>query len=430
MQARMPLIHRISRGHHHRHARAHPEHHAQPLPLGVRIFTWARAIRWVGWGFGEALLPVFILAFSNTYAEAGLITSSVDIAGLLFLPFIGMWADKVSAKKLVLLSMLLYPIVGFGYFFAGVFGMAIFIVIAKVANGLTWELENVGIDTYYRRVISSKHIAASFGYIETWSHVAWIITAVVGLFLVSVFPVHYLLFAIVPFSIAAYLIALRAPADSPKNSESAEAAEKKSFIRSYLGAATEWRTWNFKLWSLSVLVFFTSFVSSLMYFFIPIDAYVSGSNLQMVVCITIFGSLPALFGYKLGKIADARNKYSLIGIGLLGVAAVGLGLAIFPQYWFKLVAMFLMGVILELFYVAQSSLITTLGPEETYGERGSAFEGIISIGDIAAPLILGIGLDVLGFSQVAYVIAGAALLLAVGFGFMKKMRGSFLRKIS
>ena len=36
--------------------------------------------------------------------------------------------------------------------------------------------------------------------------------------------------------------------------------------------------------------------------------------------------------------------------------------------------MFLLGIILELFYVAQSALITTLGPAETYGRRGSAFE--------------------------------------------------------
>jgi MFS family permease len=226
-----------------------------------------------------------------------------------------------------------------------------------------------------------------------------------------------LLLGIAPFAIVAYVIALRAPEDSPKADV---ISRKNSLIRSYIKAATEWRTWNTELWFLSVLILFSGIISALMYFFIPIDAYLTGANLPMVVLITVFGAIPALFGYKLGRIADVRNRYALISIGLICVAIIAIGLAVFPQYWFKLVAIFLMGIILELFYVVQSSLITTLGPEETYGERGSAFEAIVTIGDLIAPLILGISLDLIGFSSLAYVITAIAVILAVGYGFMRK----------
>jgi MFS family permease len=156
---------------------------------------------------------------------------------------------------------------------------------------------------------------------------------------------------------------------------------------------------------------FSSIVSSLVYFFVPIDAYLNGANLPMVVLITVLGALPALFAYKLGRFADTTNKYKLIALGLAGVAAIGVGLAVIPFYWFKLVSMFFMGIILEIFFVAQSSLVTTLGPEETYGERGSAFEAIIIVGDLVAPLILGISLDLFGFGTVALMVAIVAIIL-------------------
>jgi MFS family permease len=402
----MPLLHR-SRRH-----RIPPDN---TLPYGVRVFAWARAIRWIGWGFGEALLPVFIILFSKSFAEAGFFSSSVDIAGLISLPFIGLWADKVSAKRLILWSLILYPIVGVSYFLAGLLGLAIYIVIARVANGVTWELENVGVETYYRRTINQEHIASSFGYIETWSHVAWITAALVGMVLVQFMAIYWLLFLIAPFAIIAYFVALKAPKDSPR----ADNRAKLSFFHTYKKAMSEWRTWDSKLWMVSILILFSSILSALMYFFIPIDAYLTGANLPMVVLITVFGSVPALLSYQLGRLADVQNKYKLIALGLLFTAVIVVGLAIFPQYWFKLLAVFLLGIALELFYVAQSALITTLGPSETYGRRGSAFEAVITIGDLAAPIILGVGLDLIGFSNVALITAFAALVLAVGYRLVK-----------
>ena len=404
----MHLLHR-SRHHHHISTK-------ETLPYGVRVFAWARAIRWIGWGFGEALLPVFIIVFSKSFAEAGFFSSSVDIAGLISLPFIGFWVDKIPARRLVLLSLVLYPIVGVGYFLAGALGLAVYIIIARIANGVTWELENVGIETYYRRTMNSDHIASSFGYIETWSHVAWIVAALIGMVLVRYMPIYYLLFLIAPFALIAYFIALKAPKDSPK----ADNRPKLSFVHTYRKTMSEWRTWDSGLWMVSVLILFSSIMSALMYFFIPIDAYLTGANLPMVVLITVFGSVPALFSYKLGRFVDARNKYRLIAFGLFATALIVLGLAVFPQFWFKLLAVFLLGITLELFYVAQSALITTLGPSESYGRRGSAFESVITLGDLTAPIILGVGLDILGFSNVALITAVIALVLAVGYRWVKK----------
>ena len=385
------------------------------LPDGVRIFTWVRAIRWLGWGLGGPLLPVFIMAFSQTFAEAGLFSSTVDIVSLISLPIIGVWADRVPVKRLVLWSLILYPLVGLGYLLAGILGLAIFVVFARAINGFTWELENVGIATYYRRVISRNKIATSFGYLDTWSNLAWIFGALTGMFLVSFMPIHYLLFGIAPFSIVAYFVALKAP----KDSFTTEGDVNSPSALSYGKAMGEWRQWTVQFWLLGALIFFSSIINSLMIFFIPIAAYLAGANLPMVVLMGVLGATPALFGYKLGHIADGHNRYVLISFGLICVAIIAVWLAAIHSYWFKLGAVLLMGIILELFYVVQSSLITTLGPAKSYGRRGSAFESISTLGDLGAPLILGVTFDLIGFSSVWLVIGGMAIVFAFVFHFRK-----------
>jgi MFS family permease len=386
------------------------------LPHGVRLFAWVRAIRWFGWGFGESLLPIFILSFSHTFAEAGLFSSTVEIVSLLSLPIIGMWADRVPAKRLVLWSLILYPLVGFGYLLAGIFSLAVFVVLARAVNGFTWELENVGVATYYRRVIDRRNIAASFGYLDTWTNLAWIAAAIIGMFLISFMPIHYLLFAIAPFSFIAYFIALKAPKD-PLISDG-EIHQPSIF--SYGKSLRAWRTWTANFWLLGLVVFFSSIINALISFFIPITAYLAGANLPMVVLLGIFGALPALFGYMLGLIADRRNRYVLIALSLFCVAIIAVWLAAIHAYWLQLSAVFMLGIILELLFVVQSSLITTLGPTETYGRRGSAFESISTLGDLVAPLILGVALDALGFSKVAFVIGAAAIALAAIFALKRR----------
>ena len=386
------------------------------LPHGVRLFAWVRAIRWFGWGFGESLLPIFILSFSHTFAEAGLFSSTVEIVSLMSLPIIGMWADRVPAKRLVLWSLILYPLVGLGYLLAGSFGLALFIVLARAVNGFTWELENVGVATYYRRVIDRRNIAASFGYLDTWTNLAWIAAAILGMLLISFMSIHYLLFAIAPFSFIAYFIARKAP----KDPLSSRGELHQPSIVSYGKSLRAWRTWTANFWLLGLIVFFSSIISAFTSFFIPITAYLAGANLPMVVLLGIFGALPALFGYMLGLIADRRNRYVLIALSLLCVAIIAVWLAAIHAYWLQLCAVFLLGIILELLFVVQSSLITTLGSAETYGRRGSAFESISTLGDLVAPLILGVTLDVLGFSNVAFTIGAGAIVLAAIFLLKRK----------
>ncbi len=71
------------------------------LPSGVRLIAWMRTIRWVGWGFGEALIPVLIMSLTGTFASAGLLTSTFDITLLLALPVLDERDSLCGAEEVV-----------------------------------------------------------------------------------------------------------------------------------------------------------------------------------------------------------------------------------------------------------------------------------------------------------------------------------------
>lgn len=290
-------------------------------------------------------------------------------------------------------------------------------MIGRVFNGVGWALENTGIDTYYRRITARNHLASSFGYIETVAYAGWTAAALLSMLIVTLVPIHYLLLLIVPFSLLALPFALLAPKDKIH-----KAKEKMHTLQSYRNAVSEWGSWDARLKLLGLLVVFMGIIDTLISLFIPIDAFIEGADFKMIVLLTIVGTIPRLFGFTLGGLADRHNKYGLLMLGLVGVAILMTSLAVFPSYFAKLAVCFFLGILMELFTVIGKSLVTTLGPQDRYGIRGSTFESIATIGNLLAPLLIGISFDALGFGLMASVLAGVALVLGLAFATVARKR--------
>jgi len=393
----------------------------EPLAIGLKLFAWARAIRWTGWGFGESLIPVFLFMFSATYLEAGAFRSIYELTMIATLPIAGMWADRISARKVALVAFLLYPLVGLSYFFAGLFGLAVCVLFARSLNGFLYAIEGVSMNTYYRRIAHHSRIGESFGYIDVVSNLAWIAAALIGASLVSVVPIHLLLLLTVPFSILAYFIARRVPPDYPTKKDAHK--NPTSFIHAYKTTIKEWSRWSIHSWMLAFLILFLGLIEALMWFFVPISAYLSGIEPAFVVLIMVMGAIPALFNSLLGRIADNVNNYLLISMGLLAIAILMVLMYFFPSFVFKLVVSFIISTILNLFSLVQRKMVTILGSEHSYGAREGAFSVISTLGDVLAPLAIGIVMDAFGFGFVAIGVAvGACLFGLLYFQWRKKIQ--------
>jgi MFS family permease len=320
----------------------------------------------------------------------------------------------MSAKWLVVIGLCIYPFVGLAYFLAGATGIVAFVVVARGLNGISWGLDSTGIDTYIRRMAPGSAVATSFGLLDTLSQFGWIAAALAGIVLLRYFSIQTLLLLVAPTSLLALLFVIWIKKDHPAL---AGAAKKLPLRHAYRASLEEWKTWGSDLRLLAMLLLFTEVVVVLVEFFIPMDIYAESHNLTLVILFAVVTALPSVFGYLFGRLADHHEKARIAALACVVMAIVLGALALPLPYLLTVLGGLLIGTLVELLSILQKSLATALSPAEHYGRLESVFSVIGGISDLAAPPILGVALDLMGFSLLAALLAAVACFFAVVFFF-------------
>ena len=375
------------------------------VPADVRRVAWARAIRWFGWGFGETLLPIFILGFTTSLAQAGLISSAYDLVFLGSVIVVGSLADSFPGKSLIFLDLLLYPLIGVGYYFAGALGLVSLVILGRALNGLTYCLDTVGVDTYIRRFAKKESIATAFGYVASLANASWLTAALLGAYLVRLIPVYNLLFLITPFSLLAILPLSRAKRDRPTGGRATLSLTR--FV-------SELKAIDSGLRSAISLSFAFEFASVASTFFIPIAAYRGGAGLPGVALLCVISAVPSLFEFWLAQFIDGesekRRRSLIVAVGSLPPLLFA---AAFVTAWSARVVVAL-GIELAAVFggLALQSYATAISRPARFGETSSVLEGASTLGDLAAPVIIGVVADARGL-PITFALS-AVLFLVVG----------------
>lgn len=382
------------------------------IPRGIKLITWARTIYWFGWGFGETLIPIYILMFSASLTEAGLVNASFDVLFLVSVPFVGIITDAVSSKTLLIIGLCLYPFIGISYYLAGATGLILFIILARAINGISSSIYSVATDTYIRRVAQKGTVASAFGYIASLANFGWVVAAIAGVYLVRFVSIGELLLLITPFSLLAFIPLLRAPKDAAPPVARLDIA---SIGRPLVTFLKEIAAMQKGLNSVVFLMFILNVASVAATFFIPIDAYKNGASLSAVALLVVISALPTLSEFWLAEFIDGSKLkrkwslfFSLAALPLLFVAA-GLVTAFSGRILIALgieTAAILGSLALE-------SYATVLSRRDRYGEISSVLEGAATLGDLAGPIAIGILTDAIGFTYMFAVAAALFCLIAI-----------------
>lgn len=391
--------------------------HRHVVPPTVKTLTWATGVRWAGWGFGELLIPVMLFAFSESYAETGLLKSAWDIGYILMLPVAGVLADKMSGIVLVILALIVYPFVGVGYWIAGLTSLAIFIVIARFLNGVSWAMDSVGRETYFRHHVAKEKIPRAFGYFDTVANLCWITAAVAGIFLLRWIPVHWLLFIIAPTSVIALLMVMHIRHKSLVVSE--RSVVHAVSWRTYREILREFMKWDLRLRMLAALKVFSAIANALGSFFIPIVAYAGGQSLSSAVLIGILFSVPSLFGLPLGNVVANKKSWLIASSLILLAGGIGL-LAVTDVFAWQLAVALFIGLMLELLSLTTNGVISASVPPEHFGRVASIMGTMTDLGNLATPILLGVAIDALGVSPTFTIVAVLFGMLAVVFFSLRK----------
>lgn len=381
------------------------------IPNGVKTLTHVTAIRWVGWGFAESLVPIFFFSFGSSYAQAGLLRSTYDIVFILVLPLVGMAADRFRATSLIALGLLGYTLIGVSYFLAGITGLVFFVILARGLNGLTFALDSVGRETYFRRHVSRESLATMFGYFDSVANFWWAAAAVSGIVLVKFFEIHQLLLLITPTAIIAFYVIWKFRKTEPKVAAS---KTKLGFGKAYRDVIVELGTWHWGLRALATLNFFIALSATFTGFFLPIEAYTNGASLSKTILIGVMFILPSLLGWALGSLFDKKG-FTVFFISLASLSILLGSLAFIDTYVWQVIAALGIGLVLELLSLSNHEMITTYAQPEHYGRISGVMKSIYDMGNLAGPLIIGILIDINGKTIPFLVVAGMIAILTVVF---------------
>ena len=345
------------------------------IPRSIKMLTIARSVRWFGWGLCETIIPILLFSFSRSYVEAGIFRSIYNIVFILALPIVSILADKIPAKKLILFALALYPLIGISYFVAGILGTALFIVIARAINGITWCCDSVGGDTYLRRFAFSDHISKSFGYLSALPNLAWMIAALVSILFIPFVPIHYLFLAIVPTSLIALIIFKSAPVDEVVLRKTSSLGRFQNIIYVVRGV----KDFRIEIWGLACLTFFIACVDLLGTFFIPLIAYTEGNGLSRIVLIGVVFAIPSAFAFQFGAYIDKVSKMKFIVISLITVVLLLAVLSITSGYILELTGIFVLGILTVCISIAIQASVTKISDRERFIKVVTLYRGFLCI---------------------------------------------------
>jgi len=389
---------------------------AEDISLGTKVLTFATAVRWAGWGFVENLIPIFLFSFSASYAEAGLLKSSLELSMILTMPLIGIFADRTRATTLVLLGLAFYMLVGVSYLLAGLTGLALFIILARIANGVGFGLDAIGRETYFRRSNKREMLASVFGYFDSLAMFWWVVASLVGIILIKYFSLPWLLFLITPTTLISFWIIKKWQA-------------KEEFLPVTGGTKLKYReyfnvlgNWNYQLKMILVLNLILSASWSTLIFFLPIDMYTEGASYSTIILFGVVAALPVLFGIFWGRIFDKKGPHIFV-YGLLMYGILLFLLAFGESFGMIIGIAFLIGIILEFISVGKEELITVHAKPEHFGQVGGFMRSVMNLGAMLGPLLAGIVIDSTGSMKIVFLgLSACMLLLSLSFALHGRLR--------
>lgn len=389
------------------------------IPLGVKIVSWATAIRFFGWGFADAFIPVFLLSFAHNYTDTGVLKSVYDIVFLLSLPIISHFANRTSGKKIILSGLVLYPFIAISYYLAGAYGAVAFILIARVLNGVAFALDSVGRKTYMRRMADGNS-AQIFGYYDMVSSFGWIIAGIGGVFLIKFIPVHVLLLAIIPTVLVSIFMVSRVPSE-----RIAKPAHRKGIpaeiIRDYMEMFTFFRGWSREQKYLGSLYALMAMIFCIVSFFVPLVTFVNNQSYAVLFLLTALSITPYLFGVPLGFLADKASEHFFRIIALCSIALLAT-LPFVHSLWLLVVIVFLICLCIYFVMLVLERLATEHEKKLKMGTLSGAFLSIYQLAQVLAPICIGFFIDSvsLSFAIVTVSIVGFVAILPM-FAFEIKM---------
>ena len=149
---------------------------------------------------------------------------------------------------------------------------------------------------------------------------------------------------------------------------------------------------------MTIAVFLMRVAVSVSGFLLPLYVFEQNKNILEVVLMAIIVSIPVMLTVFFGDWVD-RNPLRSFVFSFTILLPVVIGLAMITGYYTTLLLAFSMMMVLEIISIGIQSITTNITPENHYGSVTTLMSATENIGDMMGPLLLGIGMDMLGIKN-------------------------------
>ena len=280
-----------------------------------------------------------------------------------------MLADRVSARRIIIFGLMLYPLIGASLRRAGLFGIVALTLVAQILNGVTYAADAVGRGTLIRRSVSAGSIGKALGYFDSVSMMGWIVAALIGAAAVAIMPLPWMFSAIIPTSLIALWITYTIKPDVPPTQPPLPGRLWHKIISSYRQFLSAMRHWKRPMRHCAVSTAATEMLNITSDFIIPIYSFGTGASLSQVMIIGVFANMPTLFGSRFGWLVDKNPRLIRSFVFLSSAMLIG-SLALIPNYYWQIAVAFILGIAVELAGLANAAIATRLTASERRGNHG------------------------------------------------------------
>jgi MFS transporter, ACDE family, multidrug resistance protein len=351
--------------------------------------------------------PKVVSELGISSQAVGLLITSFTLPGVILAPFIGVLADRIGRRRILIPSLSVFGIAGGMCGFTTDFDT---ILILRLIQGIGGASLGVLSVTIIGDLYSGPKRAAAMGYNASVLSIGTGVYPVIGGALATM-AWHYpflLAFLALPVGILVALF-LRNPEPSTHTD-----------LRTY--AAGVWSViWNRRAIALmmaSLCTFVILYGSFLTYFPLLLGTRFAASSATIGILMAAMSFTTAAVSSQLGRLRNIASEVTLLMVAF-GIYAVSMALVPFvPMLWFFLIPTIIFGVGHGLSIPCQMTLQAGLAPPEQRGAFMSMMGMVLRLGQTVGPLAAGLAFTFGGMQATFYmgaitaVLAIAALALA------------------
>jgi MFS family permease len=343
--------------------------------------------------------PRIVMDLGLSPQDVGMLITAFTLPGVFLAPVLGVLADRVGRRRILVPSLFLFGIAGFACFFSGDFGLLLVLRFFQGIGGASLGLLHV---TIIGDLYPGKEGAAVLGYNSSVQHVGTAVYPSIGGALALIgwsYPFILPLLAI-PVGLLA-LFRLKNP--EPKSDQK---------LRDYLGDAVRGMG-NRRVLGLilvGVFLFIVMYGCILTYLTFLLSDGFGASTFTIGLITSSMAVAVVLASSQVGRLTKRFSEKKLI-LASLVLATVSLGIIPFvPSLWLFVVPAMIFGTSMGLRIPCVQTLLSKAARLETRGTFMAINSMGLRLGQTLGPLVMGVvftfwGLDLVFFTGVMFMAA-------------------------